>query len=292
MIRADGLSKRFGRRVAVSKLDLVVSSGESVALVGPNGAGKTTVLKLALGLMRPDAGQIDVLGAPASRRGAMWSVGGMIEPASFYPWLSARANLSVLSRTARPVPGRRILLLLERLGLTIAADAPVGGYSHGMLQRLAIAAALLRDPMVLVLDEPTNGLDREGRLVLECLVLDKIRAGGSVLLASHAPEEVERMCTRVIVMREGRTEREGTPFSLMRSAARARIEVEPGQTELACQCLADLSPTLVGAGVLTLGAGSSQVALLALASTGVRVLAFSTAAGDFTEPEDSIGRSQ
>jgi ABC-type multidrug transport system ATPase subunit len=210
MIRTSDLTKKYGRTVAVDRVDLDVREGDRYALLGPNGSGKTTLVRMLLGLVFATRGEIEVLGVPVPRRvrEVLPSVGAMVEGPAAYPHLSGRTNLALLD-AAGPGGGRRdrrrrIDEALERAGLAGIDRRPVRAYSLGMRQRLGLAAALLRQPRLLVLDEPTNGLDPRGIREIRDLLAELNAAGTTVFLSSHLLAEVEALGTRVGVMDLGR----------------------------------------------------------------------------------------
>jgi ABC-2 type transport system ATP-binding protein len=224
-IEVRHLVKRFGGRVtAVDGLDLSVRRGETYGLLGPNGAGKTTTLRMLLGLVRPDAGVIRVLGLPPGNPAGLSRTGTMGETA-FYPFLSGRDNLRAAARRCR-VPDARVETVLETAGLAARAGDRVSGYSLGMTQRLAVAAALLKDPELLVLDEPSNGLDPAGQLEMRRLIRELAGGGRTILLSSHDMGEVEELCGRVAVIGGGQLLAEGSPEQL-RGQARLWVRAEP-----------------------------------------------------------------
>jgi ABC-type multidrug transport system ATPase subunit len=210
MIRTSDLTKKYGRTVAVDRVDLDVREGDRYALLGPNGSGKTTLVRMLLGLVFATRGEIELLGVPVPRRvrEVLPSVGAMVEGPAAYPHLSGRTNLALLDAAG---PGgmrrdrrRRIEGALERVGLAGIDRRPVRAYSLGMRQRLGLAAALLRQPRLLVLDEPTNGLDPRGIREIRDLLAELNAAGTTVFLSSHLLPEVEALGTRVGVMDRGR----------------------------------------------------------------------------------------
>jgi len=205
-LRIAGLTKRFGRRVAVHPLNLTIQRGEIVGLLGHNGAGKSTTLGCVLGHVFADAGTVRVLGHdPATdRRRALRRVGAIFETPCFYGYLTGRQNLIALtSLSGRPDDGR-IAQVVERVGMTDRIDDPVSAYSHGMRQRLALAQALLPEPELLILDEPSDGLDPAGIVEIRGLVRElHARDGLTVVFASHLLGEVEQLCERVVVMDQG-----------------------------------------------------------------------------------------
>ncbi len=224
VLAAVGLSKRFRARPAADQVDLVVREGTIHGLLGPNGAGKTTVLRLLLGLVRPDAGSITCRGhvLPGEAPRGRWGIAGFVETPSFYPYLTASRNLELLAAWDGPIPHARVEELLDRVGLADRAHSKVRGFSAGMRQRLGLAAALISDPQVLIVDEPTTGLDPSGVRDLHALLLDLAAAGRSIVLSSHDLDEVALLCTDVTVLRAGRVVYDGTVAAL-RERAPGRI---------------------------------------------------------------------
>lgn len=210
VITTRGLVKRFGRLRAVDGIDLDVAAGDVYGFLGANGSGKTTTVRMLLGLVLPTSGEVELLGRrmPRAARAVLPRVGSLIEGPASYGHLSGRANLSLLDASG---PGgswrtrrRRIDEVLEQVGLGAVGRRPVRAYSLGMRQRLGLAGALLRRPELLVLDEPTNGLDPQGIAEIRTLLLDLNRQGTTVFLSSHLLAEVEQLCTRVGVLDRGR----------------------------------------------------------------------------------------
>ncbi len=232
-ITLDHLHKRFGRRgrqtYAVNDLSLEVASGQVYGFLGPNGAGKTTTIRLILDLLRPDKGQALLFGQSArSTSTALHRVGALVEGAAFYPYLTGRGNLEVLARTAGTLDRARIQMLLEQVDLADAADRRVNGYSLGMKQRLGVAAALLGDPDLVILDEPTNGLDPAGIIRMRTFIRELAHQHGkTVFLSSHLLNEVEQICDRVAIIRKGQLVREGTVSALLEEHSMTRIEAAP-----------------------------------------------------------------
>jgi ABC-2 type transport system ATP-binding protein len=203
-ISTRGLTKRYGARTVVDHLDLDVPAGVVAGFIGPNGAGKTTTLRMLLGLVRPDAGTGSVNGVPLTRpAGYLPRVGALIESPAFYPGLSGTRNLAVQATLGGHDPAG-IPALLERVGLAARGADPYQSYSLGMRQRLGIAAALLGDPALVVLDEPTNGLDPAGIREMRGIVRSINQDGRTVLVSSHLLAEVEQVCDWLIVIGEGR----------------------------------------------------------------------------------------
>ncbi|MDV3222353.1 ABC transporter ATP-binding protein [Intrasporangium sp.] len=204
-VETTGLTKRFGDLVAVDSLDLHVRSGEVYGFLGPNGAGKTTTLRMLLGLVRPSAGTIRILGTLSEGRGttSLDRVGALIEGPAFYPFLTGRDNLRSLAARRR-LPDGRVAEVLALVGLAERAEDRYGTYSLGMKQRLGLAAALLGRPELLILDEPTNGLDPSGMAEMRAVIRDLADSGCTVLLSSHLLGEVRQICDRVGVVSHGR----------------------------------------------------------------------------------------
>jgi ABC-2 type transport system ATP-binding protein len=225
VVRTDRITKRYGSRVAVDEVTLAVRRGEVYGFLGPNGAGKTTTLRMVLGLVRPTGGTATVLGAAPGSPDALHRTGALIEGPGFYPYLSGRANLRVLARY-RGLPDRAADEALDRVDLADRGGDRFRGYSLGMKQRLGVAAALLGGPDLLVLDEPTNGLDPAGMAAMRRLVVDLAAGGRTVLLSSHLLAEVQQICDRVGVIADGRLIHEGT-VEQMRGGAVLRIRGEP-----------------------------------------------------------------
>jgi ABC-type multidrug transport system ATPase subunit len=209
MIRTTGLTKRYGPVLAVDRIDLDVREGDVYGFLGANGSGKTTTVRMLLGLVLATSGEAEVLGRPMPRSWAsvLPDVGTLVEGPAAYGHLSGRANLALFDATGkapRRTRRRRVGEALEQVGLTTAADRRVRGYSLGMRQRLGLAAALLRSPRLLVLDEPTNGLDPQGIREVRDLLLRLNGTGTTIFLSSHLLAEVEQLCTRVGVLDRGR----------------------------------------------------------------------------------------
>ena len=210
VIRTHGLTKRFGQVTAVDAVDLDVREGDVYGFLGANGSGKTTTVRMLLGLVLATSGKIEVLGAsmPTAGRDVLPQVGALVEGPAAYPHLSGRANLALFDASGpgggRRSRTRRIAEALDRVGLANVDDRQVRAYSLGMRQRLGLAGALLRQPRLLVLDEPTNGLDPQGINEVRTLLLDLNREGTTVFLSSHLLGEIEQMCTRVGVLDGGR----------------------------------------------------------------------------------------
>ena len=211
-VDAEGVTKRFGRLLAVDDLSLKVGAGEVYGVLGPNGAGKTTLLRMLFGLIRPDAGTIRLFGRTWAEAGVgvLDGVAGFIESPKFYPYLTGLQNLEGLALLDGGRGSERVADALDVVDLADRAGDKVGGYSYGMRQRLGVAASLIRDPRLLVLDEPANGLDPAGIRDMRALVKRLANSGLTVLLSSHHMEEVEEVCDNVTIMREGTVAFHGT----------------------------------------------------------------------------------
>ena len=226
VIQTRALTKRYGETiVAVDALNLGVRRGEVYGFLGPNGAGKTTTLRMLLGLVRPTSGQAAVLGAAPGSPEGLARIGAMIETPAFYPYLSGRDNLRVLARYAG-VGMDRVEVVLDEVRLTDRAGDRSRTYSLGMKQRLGVAAALLKDPELLILDEPTNGLDPGGMAEMRDFVRSLGEGGRTVVLSSHLMGEVEQVADRVGVIRDGALVAEGTVEEL-RGRAGLKVRAEP-----------------------------------------------------------------
>jgi ABC-2 type transport system ATP-binding protein len=226
VIETRALTKRYGDAiVAVDDLELRVRRGEVYGFLGPNGAGKTTTLRMLLGLVRPTSGQAAVLGVPPGAPEGLARIGALVETPAFYPYLSGRDNLRVLARYAR-VGEHRIDAVLDEVRLSARADDRSATYSQGMKQRLGIAAALLKDPELLILDEPTNGLDPAGMAEMRTFIRALGRGQRTVVLSSHLMGEIEQVSDRVGVIRDGSLVAEGTVEEL-RGRAGLRVRAEP-----------------------------------------------------------------
>jgi ABC-2 type transport system ATP-binding protein len=244
-VETRGLVKRFGQRAAVDGIDLAVPRGAVFGFLGPNGSGKTTTIRVLLGLASATSGDVRVLdqSMPAALASVLPNVGALVEGPGFYPFLTGPGNLMRLDsadRHALPATRRqRVAEALDRVGLTHAAGKKVRAYSLGMKQRLGLANALLRPRELLVLDEPTNGLDPQGTREVRSLVRSLAAGGTTVFVSSHLLAEVEQMCTHVGVMSAGRLVAQG-PLAELRSAGQRQVVVETPDAERAIGVLARL----------------------------------------------------
>jgi ABC-2 type transport system ATP-binding protein len=235
VVQTKDLTKRYGSgdsaRLAVDRVSMTVRRGEVYGFLGPNGAGKTTTLRMVLGLIRPTAGSATVLGRPAGEPGVTARIGALIEGPGFFPYLSGRDNLRTMARY-RGLSDTVAEGALERVGLADRGKDKFKSYSLGMKQRLGVAAALMGDPDVIVLDEPTNGLDPAGMADMRALIVDLAKGGQTVLLSSHLLAEVEEICDRVGVIARGTLLVEST-VSALRGGRRLRITATPVDQALA-----------------------------------------------------------
>lgn len=243
-LATQGLRKRYGSRVALDGLDLSVPLGVVYGFLGPNGAGKTTTMRLLTGLIHPDGGTIEVLGRPFGRqdRHRLFEVGALIETPSFYPYLSGRENLRALAATGAHTSRGRIEELLEVVGLRERARDKVQTYSLGMKQRLGIAAALLSDPRLLLLDEPANGLDPAGIVAMRETLRHLASTGKTVFVSSHVLGEVQQLADVVGIIASGRLVREGPIDQLLLGEGEVRVRVSRDQIEPASTALGALVP--------------------------------------------------
>ena len=274
-----GLSKTLGGRRAVDAVSLGLRRGSVHALLGPNGAGKTTVLRMLLGVVRPDAGTIQLDGSPlgwAVPRGRC-GIAGFVDSPSFYPYLTASRNLELLSAWDGPGAHRRVEELLELVGLTGRAQSKVRGFSTGMRQRLGLAAALISDPRVLIVDEPTAGLDPAGIRDLRTLLAGLAESGRTILLSSHDLDEVEKLCTDVTVLRSGSVVYDGTLAALIERAPGRRWRLESSDDVGAVSLATDYSGlevrrAEVGEGlVIDSRSGGLDEFVIALGARGIAV---------------------
>jgi ABC-type multidrug transport system ATPase subunit len=239
-VEVTGLTKRYGRQLAVDGVDLTVERGEVYGFLGPNGAGKTTTLRILTGLTTPTSGSVRVLGGHPSDSATLRRIGALIESPALYPFLSGRDNLRVLARYAG-VPGTRADELLELVDLKDRAGDRFSTYSLGMKQRLGVAAALLKNPDLVILDEPTNGLDPAGMRDMRRLIRELGSGGRTVLLSSHLLGEVQQICDRVGIINEGRmvAERNVDELRGRRELVIAADPIDDARARLSGLCGAD-----------------------------------------------------
>jgi ABC-2 type transport system ATP-binding protein len=238
-VEARGLTKRFGSTVAVDDVDLQVPRGSAFGYLGPNGAGKTTLIRTLLGLTRADDGTMALLGlpVPAQRKQALAGVGAIVDEPRFHSHLTGRDNLRLLAAARGGHASQRIDASLDRVGLGQRAGDKVASYSMGMRQRLGVAACLLGDPELLILDEPMNGLDPAGMHEMRAMITSLVDEGRTVVLSSHLLDEVERTCDAVAIVDRGRMIRQGAIGELTRGAGAVVVQVECAEPAVAGQLI-------------------------------------------------------
>jgi ABC-2 type transport system ATP-binding protein len=265
-IRISGLVKTYGSIRALDGLDLEVPQGVVYGFLGPNGAGKTTTMRILTGLIRSDAGQVELLGQRVRwlDRQPMFDVGALIESPAFYPYLSGRDNLRVLAGVGAPPRAGRVDEVLELVRLTDRAGDRYATYSLGMKQRLGIAAALLNDPQLLLLDEPANGLDPAGIVDMRALLQGLVEVGKTVFVSSHILPEIQQMADQVAIIARGRLVRSGPLDRLLGESGQVRIHVDPDAVPHAVEALGrlavDARPDDQDPGWITVAASSARAA--------------------------------
>jgi len=230
IVQTRGLTKHYGAIVAVDNLNLTVRRGEIYGFLGPNGAGKTTTLRMLLGLIRPTSGTSVVAGAAPGSPESLARIGAIVETPAFYPYMSGYDNLRLLAIYCG-VPLKRVGAALDQVELTPRARHKFSTYSMGMKQRLGIAAALIKEPELLILDEPTNGLDPQGMADVRNLIIELGKGDRTVLVSSHLLGEVEQMCTMIGVIQKGKFVAEGT-IDELRGAATLTVRADPAETAM------------------------------------------------------------
>jgi ABC-type multidrug transport system ATPase subunit len=220
-VETHGLTKRFGENVAVNGVELLVPRGCAFGYLGPNGAGKTTLIRVLLGLTHADSGTMSLLGypVPKHRDVALARVGAIVDEPRFHGHLTGRQNLQILAAARERESRDRIGPSLQRVGLAHRADDKVSKYSMGMRQRLGVAACLIGDPQLLILDEPMNGLDPAGMAEMRDMILSLVSEGRTVVLSSHLLDEVERTCDAVAIVDQGKVIRQGSISDLLAGAS-------------------------------------------------------------------------
>jgi ABC-2 type transport system ATP-binding protein len=238
-VETHGLTKRFGPTVAVDDVELLVPRGSAFGYLGPNGAGKTTLIRTLLGLTRANAGTMSLLGVPvpAERARALARVGAIVDEPRFHPHLSGRDNLRLLAAARGGDADQRIAPSLARVGLADRAGDKVATYSMGMRQRLGVAACLLADPDLLILDEPMNGLDPAGMHEMRTTIASLADEGRTVVLSSHLLDEVQRTCDAVAIVDHGRVIRQGPIGELIRGAGAGVVQVDCAEPARAAQLI-------------------------------------------------------
>ena len=254
-VETHGLTKRFGENVAVNNVELLVPRGCAFGYLGPNGAGKTTLIRVLLGLTHADAGTMSLLGYPVPKHRdlALARVGAIVDEPRFHGHLTGRQNLQILAAAREPAARDRIGPALERVGMLYRADDKVSKYSMGMRQRLGVAACLIGDPQLLLLDEPMNGLDPAGMADMREMIVSLVAEGRTVVLSSHLLDEVERTCDAVAIVDRGKVVRQG-PITELLAGATLVLEVECSEPDRARSLI---DATRIGAhievGALSLG---------------------------------------
>jgi ABC-2 type transport system ATP-binding protein len=263
-VETHGLTKRFGENVAVNGVELLVPRGCAFGYLGPNGAGKTTLIRVLLGLTHADAGTMSLLGYPVPRQRdvALARVGAIVDEPRFHGHLTGRQNLQLLAAAREPAARARIEPSLERVGMLQRADDRVSKYSMGMRQRLGVAACLIGDPQLLILDEPMNGLDPAGMHEMRDMILSLVAEGRTVVLSSHLLDEVQRTCDAVAIVDRGNIIRQG-PISELLAGTSLALQVECSEPDRARSLLegttlgAHIEVGALGLGI-TLPAGTSR----------------------------------
>jgi ABC-2 type transport system ATP-binding protein len=267
-VETHGLTKRFGPTVAVDHVELLVPRGSAFGYLGPNGAGKTTLIRTLLGLTHANAGTMSLLGipVPAERKKALARVGAIVDEPRFHPHLTGRDNLRLLAAARGGDADQRIAPSLARVGLAERAGDKVAAYSMGMRQRLGVAACLLADPELLILDEPMNGLDPAGMHEMRAMIASLAGEGRTVVLSSHLLDEVQRTCDAVAIVDHGRVIRQGSIDELIRGAGAIVVQVDCAEPARAKQ-LIDEAGVAAGTALahtgltVTLPAGASREAV-------------------------------
>ena len=276
VIRTDGLTKRYGKIVAVDGLSMEVRRGHVYGLLGPNGSGKTTTMGMLLGLVSPTSGSFSLFGSSDGHRDALRRIGSIVETPAFYPYLSGRQNLAYFQGISGRGEPSELDELLERVGLASRGGDRFQTYSLGMKQRLGLAYAMLGDPELLFLDEPTNGMDPEGMAEVRELVRGLGTGGRTVLLSSHLLHEVEQVCDSVTIISRGRLIAQGAVADLLRAQRREQVRVKTTDNARARETLSALEwveDVAVEAGSLLVTAPTARSGDLttALSRAGVSV---------------------
>lgn len=271
VLQTHRLQKTFGPLRAVEEVSLSVPRGQVYGFLGPNGAGKTTTIGMILGLLYPTAGEVTLFGEKVTprRTQALRRVGALVGAPALVPYLTARQNLALLARLAPGLPARRLDETLQRAGLSEAADRKAGQFSTGMKQRLGLALALLHRPELLILDEPTNGMDPAGMREVRVLLRELAAEGVTVFISSHLLHEIEQVCDRVAVLSKGRVVAQGAVAELLGGQAVVRVQVD--SPAAAAELLArlpgarDIQPNGI---YVTVGGVSSQAVVAHLVAGG------------------------
>jgi ABC-2 type transport system ATP-binding protein len=264
VLRTLDLTKRYRNRVAVDSLSIEVQRGDVFGFLGPNGAGKSTTIRMILRLVFPTRGDTELFGVSLKKAGhrALANVGAVVEKPAFYNHLSALHNLEILGGLQSPVPRRRIMEQLERVGLADRAGDPVRTFSHGMNQRLGLALILLNEPQLVILDEPTTGLDPQGMKEIRDLILELARRRGvTVFLSSHLLYEIELIATRMAILHQGRLRVEGSVDSLLKQGpASVEIRTEsPAELAAFLKAQPAYHTAVAGEGGVTVGLDPAEI---------------------------------
>ena len=264
ILETHNLSKQFGPVTAVDQINLQVRRGELYGFLGPNGAGKTTTIGMALGLVAPSDGRIEIFGQPVTpnQTQPLRRVGSLVGAPSLLPYLSGKDNLQLLARLSGDTHNGRIAEVIERVGMSESAHRKVEGYSTGMKQRIGLAAALLHRPDLIILDEPTSGLDPKGMREIRQLLRDLAADGVTIFLSSHLLNEVEQICDRVAVLNRGQIVADGKVSDLLgQQQMMVKIGVNsPAEAQSALQSLAGVEQVVVNGRYLEVsGVGGEQI---------------------------------
>jgi ABC-2 type transport system ATP-binding protein len=264
IFETHNLSKNFGPVTAVDQINIQVHPGELFGFLGPNGAGKTTTISMALGLTAASDGRVEIFGQPVTphQTRPLRRVGSLVGAPSLLPYMSGLDNLRMLARLSDDVDNGRIAEVIERVGMSESAHRKVQGYSTGMKQRIGLAAALLHRPDLIILDEPTNGLDPKGMREVRQLLRDLAAGGVTVFLSSHLLNEVEQICDRVAVLSRGKIVAQGKVSDLL-SQQKMTVKIgvtAPAEAAAALQSLAGLEKVVVNGRYLEItGGGGEQI---------------------------------
>ncbi|HRQ38561.1 MAG TPA: ABC transporter ATP-binding protein [Chloroflexota bacterium] len=273
ILETHNLSKTFGRVTAVDQVNLQIHPGELFGFLGPNGAGKTTTIGMVLGLVAPSSGQIEMFGLPVTpnQTRPLRRVGSLVGAPALLPYLSGRDNLLLLARLADDVPDGRIDEVVARVGMSEAAGRKVQSYSTGMKQRMGLAAALLHRPDLIILDEPTNGLDPKGMREMRQLLRDLVADGVTIFLSSHLLHEVEQICDRVAVLNRGQIVAQGKVSDLLgQQQMTVKVGVaSPTEAQAALQSLAGVERLSANGRYLEVGGVSGETIVRHLAQHNI-----------------------
>ncbi len=273
ILQTDNLSKRFGAVTAVQSVNLRVRQGEVFGFLGPNGAGKTTTIGMVLGLIHATEGSITLFGHPVTpnQNHALQDVGSLIGAPALMPYLSARENLQLVARLHPEIANGRVTEILNLVGLTEAADRPVKGFSTGMKQRLGLAAALLHRPALIILDEPTNGLDPAGMREVRTLIRSLADEGTTIFLSSHLLHEVEQVCDRIAVINKGQIVAQGAVTELLSQQGQSvRLQVsDPTRAGELLRDLPEAEEIVINGPFVQVSGISGETAVAHLAQNGI-----------------------